>query len=304
MTGPAAGGKRAASVLAASQPGPPSTSRRDRLRGARGPAAHHKRGMKVENREMRDGAHSRPLMSQRANAAETKPVSKVRIKFRTGVRRSSALVRINTRCADLTRLKTAFAEVQTAIGLSCYLAVYLCSLAETHMGQWSQVALTIFMSIITDETRRKATAWLSNRSGTSQAVGLRVERSLGKSMRLRRSGSFSVSNSHVQVEASDGTMTTLRASFKKSMRWSNSNGSVKLQRSLSRSRTKDIPGPLLSLMSKLEQQNGAGDLSPASQRYLPGVGTKWLRTRQQIAVRLSREGSGLDQDAAMHGFRC
>lgn len=57
-------------------------------------------------------------------------------------------------------------------------------------------------------------------------------------------------------------------------------------------------------MSKLEQQNGAGDLSPASQRYLPGVGTKWLRTRQQIAVRLSREGSGLDQDAVVHDLRC
>ena len=125
MTGPAAGGKRTASVLAASQPGPPSTSRPDRLRGARGAAAHHKRGMKVENREMRAGAQgdgascdSRSLMPPRAISAETKPVSKVRIKFRTGMRRSSALVRINTRCADLTRLKTAFAEVQTAIGLS------------------------------------------------------------------------------------------------------------------------------------------------------------------------------------------
>lgn len=34
------------------------------------------------------------------------------------------------------------------------------------------------------------------------------------------------------------------------------------------------------------------NLSPAQKRYLPGVGSKWVRTKQNVAVRLSREGSG------------
>ena len=37
------------------------------------------------------------------------------------------------------------------------------------------------------------------------------------------------------------------------------------------------------------------NLSPARARYFPGVGKKWVRTRNNVAVRLSRQGSGVNK---------
>lgn len=38
------------------------------------------------------------------------------------------------------------------------------------------------------------------------------------------------------------------------------------------------------------------NFSPARARYLPGIGKKWVRTRNNLAMRLSKQGSGLNQE--------
>ena len=42
--------------------------------------------------------------------------------------------------------------------------------------------------------------------------------------------------------------------------------------------------------------NNNENLSPARARYFPGIGKKWVRTRNNVAVRLSRQGSGLNEE--------
>lgn len=48
----------------------------------------------------------------------------------------------------------------------------------------------------------------------------------------------------------------------------------------------------LLLLENDAAQNEEEKLSPAQKRYLPGIGTKWVRTKNNLAVRLSRENSG------------
>ena len=57
----------------------------------------------------------------------------------------------------------------------------------------------------------------------------------------------------------------------------------------------------LLLLENDAAQNEEEKLSPAQKRYLPGIGKKWVRTKNNVAVRLSRQGSGREKEERSPG---
>ena len=142
-----------------------------------------------------------------------------------------------------------------------------------------------------DEARKKADAWL-RRNGASTAASsgdaaepIKMGMAVGK-WPSRFSGSFGRRHGKVtariqssRIEKSDGAVS------KPGTRRS----------SVDVYSPKRLPPMMLSLMQDLESAPAKEErLSPAVRRYLPGLGRKWVRTKHNAAVRLSREGSGKD----------
>jgi hypothetical protein len=141
-----------------------------------------------------------------------------------------------------------------------------------------------------DEARKKADAWLrhngsSTAASSGNAEAIKVGMAVGK-WPSRFSGSFGRRHGNVtagiqasRIEKSDGAVSKPGTRRGSSDVYS----------------PKRVPPMMLSLMQDLESAPAKEErLSPAVRRYLPGLGRKWVRTKHNAAVRLSREGSGKD----------
>ena len=212
-----------------------------------------------------------------------KPVSRLRMRLQKAVGQSRRVM-LFRKAIDMSRLRTDLTSLQHDV----------------------------------DEARQKADDWLNRNAGEedpvehpgnsadpSMGVGLTVGKwpsrfssSMGRRRRTSISGaSVGVSDSIVHLEH-DGDTDGHKPSFSRSNSircGSKSNGSFKILRQASAK----MPKVLMSLMDALEPEVDDGELSPAVNRYLPGVGKKWLRCHHGVAERLSREGSG-DDDLQHH----
>lgn len=153
-----------------------------------------------------------------------------------------------------------------------------------------------------DQARQKADAWLDRNPKLESVGSLMMSRRglkvgawpsrFGGSMSRRRSSTANMVllESSLKVETHGGAYSLSRRGSMSSFRGARSRRGSTLVNSCSDAQK--VPAMLLALMQHTEAPSDSGNLSPATKRYLPGCGKKWVRTKKNVAVRLSKQGSG------------